>query len=189
MDRLQKDYISGALVPSKIIHFSDLTTDVSMDVTALGDYNGTQILDVLAWSGFFAVPTLNFRVSNLHRPGAAYGSDVWVVIPDNIVVPKLVQKLYQGGIDKISIMTYDYIDAGGETDQARITQVIEYTSCFLKFVDPMSYGLLTLFCFSYVKVKMIQVDIRQVSQGGKNENAGQFVYEFDFTTASGKKSA
>lgn len=193
MDKLQKDYVEGSITPTKIINFggteSGLTTDVKMDVTALGDCNGEQILDVLACSGFYETSTLNFRLPNLHKPGAARASDVWVVIPDNVVVPKLVQKLHQGAIDKIKISSLAYIDAGGPKDQPRIVQTVEYSTCFMKFVDPMSYGFLTVFSFSFVKVKMTQVDIKQISEGGKNVDAGTYVYEFDYNAASGAKGA
>ena len=191
MDRLQKDYVEGSITPTKIINFgaSGLTTEVSIDVTPLGDCNGDQVLDVLACSGFFETSTLNFRVPNLHKPGAARASDVWVVIPDNIVVPKLVQKLHQGAIDKINISSLAYIDANGDKDQPKIVQTVEYSTCFIKFVDPMSYGFLTVFSFSFVKVKITQSDVKQISAGGKHDIGGTYVYEFDYNGASGAKGA
>lgn len=194
MDRLQKDYVEGSVTPTKIINFGakkgePLGTDIEMDVTALGDCNGEQVLDVLACSGFYETSTLNFRLPNLHKPGAARASDVWVVIPDNIIVPKLVQKLHQGAIDKIRISSLAFIDTGAAKDQPRIVQSIEYSSCFVKFVDPMSYGFLTVFSFSFVKVKMTQVDITQVSENGTNKPSGNYVYEFDYYAASGAKGA
>ena len=191
MDRLQKDYVDGAITPTKVINFgakeaSDpLGTNVDMNLEKLGE-NGTcdgkQILDVLACSGFYETSTLNFRVPNLHKPGAARASDVWVVIPDNIVVPKLVQKLHQGGVDKIVIASLAFL--GAENDKPSVVQEVEYTTCFIKFVDPMSYGFLTVFSFSFVRMKITQKDIKQLSNEGKNGEAGNYIYEFDYNGAS-----
>lgn len=191
MDKLQKDYVDGAITPTKIINFGSggPTTEVKMDVTALGDANGDQILEVLAVSGFFETATLNLRVSNLHRMGGPKASRVWVVIPNNIVVPKLVQKLCQGANDKITISSLANIDGGGTKDQLRIVQTAEFFTCFIEFVDPISYGFLTVFAFSYVKVKLTQVDIKQISESGKNVDAGKYVYEYDFNAGSGAKGA
>ncbi|MDO4975026.1 MAG: hypothetical protein Q4E61_01715, partial [Alphaproteobacteria bacterium] len=99
------------------------------------------------------------------------------------------QKIADSAIDKIKISSLAYIDAGGPKDQPRIIQTVEYSTCFMKFVDPMSYGFLTVFAFSFVKVKMTQVDIKQISEGGKNVDAGTYVYEFDYNSASGAKGA
>ena len=191
MDRLQKDYVDGAITPTKVINFgakeaSDpLGTNVDMNLEKLGE-NGTcdgkQILDVLACSGFYETSTLNFRVPNLHKPGAARASDVWVVIPDNIVVPKLVQKLHQGGVDKIVIASLAFL--GAENDKPSVVQEVEYTTCFIKFVDPMSYGFLTVFSFAFVRMKITQKDIKQLSNEGKNGEAGNYIYEFDYNGAS-----
>ncbi|MDR1391550.1 MAG: hypothetical protein LBI95_04305 [Holosporales bacterium] len=192
MDRLQRDYVSGGLTPTKIINFGGkeggLETDISMELTPLDACTGEQILDVLGCSGFYETSTLNFRISNLHKPGSARASDVWVAIPDNIVVPKLVQKLHQGAIDKIRISSLAYLDKGAK-DQPRIVQSAEYTTCFVKFVDPLSYGLLSVFSFSFVKVKITQVDIKQISESGTNGESGRYVYEFDYNQASGGTGA
>ena len=140
----------------------------------------------MACSGYYETSTLNFRVPNLHKPGAARASDVWVVIPQNIVVPKLVKKLHQGAVDGIWISTLSFLNAGDE-DKPKITQVHEYTSCFIKFVDSLSYGALAVFAFSYVKLKITQQDFKQISASGANAQGGQYVYEFDYNAALGKK--
>ncbi|MBR1479941.1 MAG: hypothetical protein IJ599_03545 [Alphaproteobacteria bacterium] len=191
MDRLQKDYVDGSITPTKIINFgakeaSDpLGTNVDMNLEKLGENgscDGKQILDVLACSGFYETSTLNFRVPNLHKPGAARASDVWVVVPDNIVVPKLVQKLHQGGVDKIVIASLAFL--GAENDKPSVVQEVEYTTCFIKFVDPMSYGFLSVFSFSFIRMKITQKDIKQLSNEGKNGEAGNYIYEFDYNGAS-----
>ncbi|MDR0942244.1 MAG: hypothetical protein LBM19_01335 [Holosporales bacterium] len=187
MDKLQRDYVDGAITPAKIIHLDGITSDISMDVMPLDAYNGQDVLDVLACSGFFETSTLSFRIPNLQKPGAARASDVWVAIPDNIVVPKLVQKLHQGAVDRIVISSLAFLDGGGDADKPRIVQAMEYTSCFIKCVDPTSYGYLTVFSFSFVKVKITQVDIKQFSASGANVETGRYVYEFDYNNSSGKK--
>ena len=190
MDRLQRDYVDGTITPSRIIHFTgdELNTDVKMALNPLGEYgkDGDEILDVIACSGFYETSTLNFRVPNLHKPGAARASDVWVVIPQNIIVPKLIKKLHQGAIDGIYIATLSFLNAGDE-DKPKVVQVHDYTSCFIKFVDSLSYGALALFAFSFVKLKITQHDYKQISEKGENKVGGQYVYEFDYNAAIGKK--
>ena len=190
MDRLQNDYINGAITPSRIIHFTgdELKTDVKMSLSPLNEYGKEdhEILDVIACSGFYETSTLNFRVPNLHKPGAARASDVWVAIPQNIIVPQLVKKLHQGAIEGIYIASLSFLNAGNE-DKPLITQVHDFTSCFIKFVDSLSYGALAVFSFSFVKLKITQYDYKQISEKGANSLGGQYVYEFDYNAALGKK--
>ena len=190
MDRLQNDYVNGAITPNRIIHFTgdELKTDVKMSLSPLNDYGNKdhEVLDVIACSGFYETSTLNFRIPNLHKPGAARASDVWVVIPQNIIVPQLAKKLHQGAVDSIYIATLSFLNSGDE-DKPQVTQVHDYTSCFIKFVDSLSYGALAVFAFSFVKLKITQHDYKQISEKGANGAGGQYVYEFDYNAALGKK--
>lgn len=193
MDALQRDYVEGSITPTKIINFGKsgpgaLTTDVNMAVEKEVDgVDGKQVLDVLAVSGFFETSTLNFRIPNLHKPGSARASDVWVVIPDNIVVPQLIRKLHQGAVDEINIATLYYVN-NADTEAPKIVQNYKFKTCFIKCVDPNSYGFLTVFSFSYVWVSITQIDISQTSTGGKNIKTGKYVYAFDYSKSEGKGS-
>ena len=191
MDRLQKEYVGGSITPTKMVCFGEtLLTQCNIDVTpeaSVLNSDGKNSLDLLASSSYFETSALSVRTPNVHRPGSARASDFWGVIPDNIVVPKLVQKLHQGAIDRIVVCSMAFVDTGG-ADKPKVVQTTEYTTCFMKFVDPMSYGYLTVFSFSFVKVKITQVDVLQASSGGKNAEAGRYVYEFDYEKGSGKNS-
>lgn len=189
MNQIQQNYVNGTITPTKIIQFNAgaLTTEVSMQLTPLDDYKGEQVLDVLACSGFYESSTSSLRIPNLHKPGGARASDVWVAIPDNIVVPKLVQKLHQGALDRITISTLDFLDTGQGEDKPKIVQVHDYQTCFVKFVDPVSYGNLAVFSFSFSHVRIVQTDYKQLNdQGGSHGQGGRFVYEFDYNAALGK---
>lgn len=190
MALLQHNYQNGSITPSQIINFGGsggLTTGVSMQVNVLDIYNGEEILDVIACAGYQESSAVNYRVPNLHRPGAARASDVWVVIPQNIVVPKLIKKLHEGAVDQIWIASLAFLETGSEP-KPTIVNVHDYTSCFIKFVDALSYAALAVFAFSFTKVKITQVDYLQISSGGANAKTGQYVYEFNYNSAQGTGS-
>lgn len=190
MDKVQKDYVDGSITATKIINFGEtenkkqLSTNIDIECTPLGSSNGKQILDVVAYSGFYETSTLNFRTPNLHKPGAARASDVWVAIPDNIIVPHLIQKLHQGAIDHINIGTLAFIENDTGRDIPTVVQSIEYDHCFVKCVDPLSYGELTVFSFSFVKVTIRSKDVNQISGMGKNDftETGTYVYEINYNS-------
>ena len=194
MDRLQKDYVDGAITPTKIINFGanaagqPLATEISMDVVPLQSCDGKQCLDVLACSGFYEVSTLNFRVSNLHRPGAARASDVWVAVPDNIIIPQLMQRLHQGAVEKIVIGSLAMLGPNGDKDLPTVVQTHEYEVCYIKFVDSLSYGNLSVFSFSFKSVMITQVDYTHVSTNGVITKGGQRSYNFNYNNATGALS-
>ena len=200
MDRLQKDYVDGSITPTKIIHFGatsdgeQLSTgvEIALDQGDVGTttMNGKQVLDVLACSSYYESSTLNFRVSQLQKPGAARASDVWVAVPNNIVIPALVQKLHQGAIDKITIASLAFLktDAAG-VQKPTIVQTHEYGSCYIKMVDSLSYGFLSVFAFSYAKVRITQLDYDSNSNGGTHIKKGSYVYVYDYNGAAGQSNA
>lgn len=192
MNILQQNYVEGAITPTRIIHFAGLTTSVNISVSAMDNVpnsDGKDSIDLLAGSSFFESSVLNFRLPNLHKPGSARASDFWGVIPTNKVSPQLIQKLHQGGVDRIVVSALALIDGGTAGDKARVVQTVEYTSCFLKMVDMTSYGFLTLFAFSFVKMKITQHDVKPLSASGANTaDHGVYVYEFNYNSGEGKGS-
>ena len=171
MDRLQKEYSEGSESSTKKIDFG----------AGLEDGSGKSEVPLLANSCFFETATSSLRNTNLIKPGSAKASDFWGVISDSVIVPKLVQKLHEGAVDKIIVSSWMSIGNEG----AEVVQTFTYDTCFMKLVDPVSYGFLTLFSFAFSRVTINQSDIEQTSNGGVHARAGQYVYVFDYTAGSG----
>jgi hypothetical protein len=197
MERLQREYTEGSITPSKIINFGatdtgqPMSTDCSIEVTpmdSVANADGKQSVDLLACSGHFESPVLNFRAVNLHKPGSARASDVWCVIPTGLISPVLVKKLHQGGIDRVVISSLAFIQSS-DTDKPTVVQTVEYATCFMKYTDVISYGFLTLFAFAFVAVKITQKCVAPHSKNGANAVAGgtgNYVYEFDYSACESK---
>ncbi len=183
MDRLQKEFIEGSVTPTKIISFGPgMETGCTTSVD--GGF-GVETLDLLANSCYFESATSSLRNPGLIKPGSARASDFWGVIPGNVVVPKLVQKLHQGAIDKVIVYSLAFINRE-PPDMPFVVQTVIYESCFVKFVDPVSYGFLTVFSFAFAKVTIEHNDVAQISAGGKNAPNGKYVYVFDYNANSGQ---
>jgi hypothetical protein len=200
MHLIQKQYLDGSMTPTKIISFGatangePMSTGCDMDLTPLAgvaNTDGKQITDLVAISGYFETSTLNFRVPNLHKPGSAFASDVWCVVPTGLISTALTRKLHQGGVDRVVVMTVAFNDAN-DPDRATVVLAIEYTTCFMKFVDLTSFDFLTVFSFSFCAVKITQKVAAQHSVKGANVlsgGTGHFVWSFDYTRASSANGA
>lgn len=175
MDRLQRGYVEGSESSPKKIGFG----------AGFEDGLGAKEVPLLANSCYFESSTSSLRNPGLIKPANAKASDFWGVIADSIITPKLVQKLHQGAIDEIIVNSYMSI---GSDEEPKPVQVVTYSSCFIKLVDPISYGFLTLFAFSFAKVTLNQADVQQTSSGGENQIMGQYVYEFDYNANMGSGS-
>jgi hypothetical protein len=193
MESIRSQYLEGSLVPTRIINFGakargdELATGVTMDVIPMDSYDGKEIVEVYAASGFFTSGVMSVRVPGLHRRGIAGISDVYVVISQNMVVPKLIQKLFGGAVDSITISSVAYVDNESATNKARIVQVIEYKSCFMKDVVYLDWDPLVIIKFVSVAVKVTMTNFKPHSEGGKNVEDGRYVYTFDANQGSGSQ--
>ena len=195
MDKLQESYVEGMGTPNRIIKFTSLDTGINMSVEKFEssgcEIDGNNILDVVACSGFFESHTLNFGVSNLQKLGAAKSSDVWVAIPQNIVVPQLVQMLHCGALKTIAIAQLAYIAQNTPENKPTVIQLLDFEDCFIKFIDPISYGRLAVFAFSFGKLVITQIDINpnaENNNGNQQTTTGRRVYEINYNDALGKIS-
>ena len=191
MDKLQEKFESGSITPTKIINFGEeLSTGISMQVVPMDGVagsDGKNCIEILACSNHFESSVLSMRSQNIHRPGSARASDFWACIPQNIVVPQLMKKLYEGPLDKVTLSTFAFLTTSGE-DKPKVVQTLEFTGCFLKFVDPTSYGHLAVFSFAFSKIKIISHGFGlEPGKGTVNlSQPGMFCYEYDFTDTIGK---
>jgi hypothetical protein len=193
---LQKDYEEGNITPTRIIRFGgSLKTDAELTKLVEGDKATTKRekneLDVLAIAGWAESSTLNYRIANLHKPGGIRHSGVWVAIPQNKVVPQLVQRLLTGSVPSIAIMTTNFIaaPANGENN-ATIVLTHEFSTCFIRQVDYLGHAYIAAVEFTFVKVKITQNDVKMQGESGAegNQVGGSYVYEIDFSAANGKSA-
>jgi hypothetical protein len=183
---LEQRLIGGSFTADRIINFGKITTGVTVAVKAMEGEEGTdgaQCTAVVACSSSFFTLVSGSRGPNLHKSGSSAGSAVWVAIPTGAISPTLVKKLHQGGIDNIVITTLAMIDAA-EDGTPTAVQMIRFKTCFILYVDMMSSIYLTIFAFSYVAVKIVQLCVAQHSEEGANATGtGKYVWEYDYSAS------
>ncbi|GHT89381.1 hypothetical protein FACS1894113_4340 [Alphaproteobacteria bacterium] len=172
-----------------------IKTGTKINVTPMANVdgsNGVNCAEVWASYSHFESSILSLRSSNIHRPGSARASDVWICIPQGPVAPQLVRKLHEGSLEKITVSTFAFLQTA-EVDKPMVVSTIEYFGCFIKFVDPISYIHFCVFSFSFSKVvfRSNGYGLEDGDQKGLVDIAkpGTYCYAFDYTGTQGKGNA
>jgi hypothetical protein len=185
-------YRGGSFTSNRVISFGEekdggpMDTGNSISITPLGQEpftNGLRCTEVVACYGTFSTQVMGSRSANLHKSGSSEASEVWVAIPTGVISPVLVKKLHQGGVDQIAITTLAMI-AADDAGTPSAVQTILYTSCFITYVDIISSIYLTIFAFTFVVVKIVQLCATQTSENGANATgSGNIVWEYDYSAS------
>lgn len=188
MEKIQANAASGSRTSYRIGCFgNDSQSGISQQTVPMEGVTGTDgknSVEIFAiWVNFESYD-LSPTTQNLHRLGTAKASDVWLCILQGPIVPWLMKKLYEGPIDKIIISTLAFLTTDGES-KPKVVQTMEFTGCFVKFVDPISHGAFAIVSFCFTKVKITTTGYGLNPGGDLNQQPGQSCYEYDFSDAHG----
>ncbi|MBQ9440955.1 MAG: hypothetical protein IJU54_00915 [Alphaproteobacteria bacterium] len=150
--------------------------------------SGEKAVGLVCGSCFVSSNLFPFRSDTFHRSGAAHASPFIGAIPTGRITPKLMQCVYEGTIDKITVCLTSFLDqaTNGIESIASVVQVQEFSSCYMTFVDMTTYPYLTIFEFAYKKHKLYISDYDVKDSSHRN---GTSAYEFDYGNGLGKVSA
>ncbi|MDR3224026.1 MAG: hypothetical protein LBT03_00340 [Holosporales bacterium] len=152
-------------------------TNSNAEVEQFGNFDGQNILEVIAHGQAVDSMTGNNRLSNVNRQFNVKATPGWVIIPYNPVVASIMASVISGAIDVIMMATLIASQSGQKT-KAEVETLYEYINAII--IAQEIFNRWVMIQFTYVVLKITTRYFTQEATGNKLTPSGQRVIEVNF---------